>query len=177
MIGKWHLGTIQKPSIGFEHWVTFSKGHTTSFYDNRIIDNGREYEIRDQHSVDFFGDKAIEFLEHRYDSKPFYLQLNFNGPYNLPPTCMGADPKNPFYDKFKDRYFKPFPTLKREMSDFYDEADLPGDAPLDKEFRKWLNSAKRAFLHMHNDQATMANLAAQNAMVDHNVGKVMETLA
>jgi len=178
MIGKWHLGRFREPALGYEHWVTFSQGHTTDFYNNRVVDNGREYEVRDRHIVDFFTDKAIEYIEGQESSQPFYLQLNYDGPYYLPPTCMGPDRKNPFYEKFEGRFFAPFPALRPEMTDYLGpDPDEPDPArPVDQMLRRWLNGAKRAFTHMHNDPATMANMAAQNALLDQGIGRVLEAL-
>ena len=80
MIGKWHLGKPDQPSLGFEHWLTFTDGHTADFWDNEVIDNGEKYRLTGQHLVDFFTAKAIEYLERRNAEKPFYLQLNYDGP-------------------------------------------------------------------------------------------------
>ena len=37
LIGKYHLGRPEKPQNGFDHWVTFPRGHTLDFYGNTII--------------------------------------------------------------------------------------------------------------------------------------------
>ena len=54
LVGKWHLGQFKEPSNGFQHWVAYPKGHTTDFYNNRVVDNGKEYEVKDRHLVDFW---------------------------------------------------------------------------------------------------------------------------
>ena len=54
MIGKWHLGQPWKPAVGFQHWVTFTDGHTVDFWHNTIIENDKTYKLDDIHTVDFF---------------------------------------------------------------------------------------------------------------------------
>ena len=64
LIGKYHLGKAKNSPHSFDHWVTFPHGHTTSFYNNQMIDNDENYSF-EGHSVDFFTDKTIEFLRSR----------------------------------------------------------------------------------------------------------------
>ena len=90
MIGKWHLGQPWEASIGYQYWVTFPYGHTIDFWDNTIIDNDETYPVKDRHIVDFFTDKAVEYLREYSGEEPFYLQLNYDGPYTNPPTNYGA---------------------------------------------------------------------------------------
>ncbi|MBT6098721.1 MAG: sulfatase-like hydrolase/transferase, partial [Marinovum sp.] len=64
LIGKYHLGVPFQPQLAFDHWVTFPHGHTTSFYKNDVIDRDKTYNFAG-HTVDFFTDKTIEYLEHQ----------------------------------------------------------------------------------------------------------------
>ncbi|MCY3972432.1 MAG: sulfatase-like hydrolase/transferase [Acidobacteria bacterium] len=175
MIGKWHLGRYRRPALGYQHWVTFSEGHTTDFYNASIIENGEEYEIHDRHLVEFFTDKAIEYLVTHEGDAPFFLKLNYDAPYFLPPTNMGPDPKNPFYSKYEGRRFTPFPGLRPELLEPF---PLLGDRgrPRDEAWRAYLNGVTLRYGRMHNDPATMLNMAAQNEMVDHHVGRLMAAL-
>ena len=167
MIGKWHLGQPHKPALGFQHWVTFLYGHTTDFWNNGIIDNGKTYEIKDQHSVDFFADKAVEYLAHRKGDKPFYLQLNLNGPYLNPPTNSGPA-RNRHYESYLDQDFDSFPRVA--VSDNLLEQIKDPQTP------KFLRGKHFETIEMHNDQASMANVASQNTMVDDAVGRVLKAL-
>jgi arylsulfatase A-like enzyme len=63
LIGKWHLGRPRPPDEWFDYWVTFNLGHTIDFWNNEINDNSNKYKVEGQHSVDFFSDKAVEYLE------------------------------------------------------------------------------------------------------------------
>ncbi|MHB8895997.1 MAG: sulfatase family protein [Candidatus Geothermincolia bacterium] len=183
-IGKWHLGQYKEPKLGFEHWVVTPKGHTSDFYHSHIIDNGKEYDVNDQHLVDFWAEKASEYLENYTREKPFYLQVAFNGPYVMPPTALGPDPRNPFYEKFENVDFKP---LKYSASDrLLSLISSPYDPNADQEITfsaddipaalKVVSHQAIDYVRMQNDPATRANIAAQNAMVDFGVGVIMETL-
>jgi len=48
LIGKYHLGVPDNAQNGFDHWITFPLGHTKSFWNNTIIENGEQYEHSSQ---------------------------------------------------------------------------------------------------------------------------------
>ncbi|MCY4154218.1 MAG: sulfatase-like hydrolase/transferase, partial [Gammaproteobacteria bacterium] len=170
LIGKWHLGQPWKPSIGYQHWVTFKDGHTVDFWDNTVIDNARTYRVNDQHIVDFFTEKAVEYIEAQDGEEPFYLQLNYDGPYLNPPTNLGPA-RNRFYRDYAGREFKSFPRVafNRNLTEQLLYPDRYAVTP-------FLLQKFREALEMHNDPATMANVASQNTLVDDGVGKVLAAL-
>ena len=182
LVGKWHLGQFAKPSLGFQHWVTFPKGHTTDFYNNHVIDNGREYDVKGRHLVDFWAEKASDYLNDSDDDRPFFLYVGFNGPYTMSPTAFGPDHQNPFYKDYEDVQFKPFKEhISEKLLAFITESyDPNADPELDSTdpmgMLKALNAEVFDYVRMHNDPSSMANIAAQNAMVDHGVGVIMEAL-
>jgi len=167
MIGKWHLGQPWKPALGFQHWVTFTEGHTTDFWNNTIIENDRSYRVEGQHSVDFFAEKAEDYIRSRRVNEPFYLQLNLNGPYLNPPTNLGPA-KNRHYQNYVDNAFTSFPRVAFNANVAHQliEPETPGFL-----IKKHLEA-----IAMHNDHATMANVASQNTMVDDAVGRVLKAL-
>ncbi|MGI9228277.1 MAG: sulfatase family protein [Gammaproteobacteria bacterium] len=168
LIGKWHLGQPWQASIGYEHWVTFTDGHTVDFWDNTIIDNGKTYKVTDKHIVDFFTEEAVDYLN-RYDGKkPFYLQLNYDGPYVNPPTNLGPA-RNRYYREYLGKDLKSFPRVAFNSNMVQQLAD----ADLKNPFMK--NKIMEG-IAMHNDPATMANVASQNTLVDDGLGKVLEAL-
>ncbi|MCZ7525635.1 MAG: sulfatase-like hydrolase/transferase [Acidimicrobiia bacterium] len=176
MVGKWHLGNPRRPGHGFEHWVAFAKGHTTDFYDNVVLREGREHRVRGTHIVDHLTDEAVAFLRDRDRRRPFFLQVNYDGPYVLPPTVVGPDPRNRFYQRFAGRTFRPFPPVDPAI---IASLILPFDFDLDPAEEYTLESAvNNAWwtVRMHNDQATRANIAAQNALVDDGVGRILAAL-
>ena len=167
MIGKWHLGQPWKPALGFQHWVTFTEGHTLDFWNNTVIDNGKEYPVKDRHIVDFFADKAVHYLQSREKNHPFYLQLNFNGPYLNPPTNLGPA-RNRHYREYLGEDFSSFPrvavneNIVRQL--------------MDPETGPFLRKKHQQAIAMHNDPETMANVASQNTLVDEAVGRVLQAL-
>jgi len=176
MVGKWHLGNHRCPGHGFDHWVAFTKGHTTDFYDNEVYADGALHRVAGQHIVEHFSDRAIEYLATRDRDRPFFLQVNYDGPYVLPPTVVGADPRNPFYERFAGRSFRPFPPVDDRL---IRSLATPFDFDLDPAEEYTLASAFNNVwwtVRMHNDQATRANIAAQHALVDHAIGRVVDAL-
>ena len=176
MVGKWHLGNHRQPGHGFDHWVAFTKGHTTDFYDNTVFADGEERRVRDRHIVEYFSDEAIDYIRNRDRDRPFFLQVNYDGPYVLPPTIIGADERNPFYERFARRSFKPFPPIDERI---IRSLAVPFDFDLDPAEEYTLASAFNNVwwtARVHNDQATRANIAAQNALVDHSIGRVIDAL-
>ena len=167
MIGKWHLGQPWKASIGYQHWVTFPYGHTIDFWDNTIIDNDKTYPVKDRHIVDFFTDKAVEYIQDYSGDQPFYLQLNYDGPYTNPPTNYGPA-RNRFYQEYAGKEFKSFPRTA------YNENLV--EQLLSDDTNPFLRNKLREGLAMHNDPATMANVASQNTLVDDGVGRVLAAL-
>ncbi len=176
MVGKWHLGNFRQPGHGFDHWVAFTKGHTTDFYDNEVYADGALQRVTGQHIVEHFSDRAIEYVQGRDRDRPFFLQVNYDGPYVLPPTVVGADPRNPFYERFAARTFRRFPPIDDRL---IRSLAAPFDFELDPSEEYTLASAFNNVwwtVRMHNDQATRANVAAQNALVDHAIGRVVDAL-
>jgi len=173
MVGKWHLGDFRQPGHGFDHWVAFTKGHTTDFYDNAVYSDGEVRRVVGEHIVDHFTGRAIQYLDDRDTTRPFFLQVNYDGPYVLPPTVVGADERNPFYERFARRSFAPFPPVDARL---IKSLAAPFDFDLDPGEEYTLASAfNNAWwtVRIHNDQATRANIAAQNALVDAAVGRLL----
>jgi len=146
LIGKWHLGQPRLPDEWFDYWVTFNLGHTVDFWDNEINDNSRKYKLEDKHSVDFFSDKAVEYLQTYNHEKPFFLMVTYNGPYLNPPTNLGAA-RNRHYEDYQDKEFPSFPRNR------VNESILEGIKVPDPE--EWY---------------------LNNTMVDDGVGRLLEAL-
>ncbi len=176
MVGKWHLGNHRCPGNGFDHWVALTKGHTTDFYDNLVYRDGRTERVEGQHIVSYFTDRAVECVRSRDRSRPFFLQVNYDGPYVLPPTVVGADERNPFWERFAGRSFRPFPAVDERL---VAALAVPFDFDLDPSEEYTLASAFNNVwwaVRSHNDPQTRANVAAQNALVDHELGRVVDAI-
>ena len=158
--------------LGFDHWMTFTSGHTLDFWKNTIIENGKVSDISGRHMVDYFGDKAVEYIKEYDSEQPFFLQVSYDGPYMDPPTNMGPA-KNRHYEYYKDKHLSSFPN--EPVSKNY--VDQLVDFAKQGEDKEFLNRIiKMVIGNMAGDQATRANMASQNTLVDDNVGRLLHAL-
>jgi arylsulfatase A-like enzyme len=148
LAGKWHLGGNETPQVGFSSWVTMPHGHTTTFTNAPVIEDGKTRK-ESAYLTDFWTDRGVKFIEANKD-RPFFLFLAFNGPYGL-----GASLNN----KSKNRH-----------AAYYADKELPSFPR--HEPHPWLNT-NRPFL---NNVEAMRRVAAEVSGVDDGVGRVMETL-
>ena len=81
--------------------------------------------------------------------EPFYLQLNYDGPYTNPPTNYGPA-RNRFYGDYAGMEFRSFPRTA------YNENLV--QQLLSADTNPFLRGKLREGLAMHNDPATMANV-------------------
>ena len=172
MIGKWHLGQPWEASLGFDHWMTFSSGHTLDFWKNTVIENGTVSDIEGVHMVDYFGDKAVDYIENYTADEPFFLQVSFDGPYMDPPTNMGPAKNRyyPFYEKQALYSFPSEPVSKNYIAQLIEFARTGQDDV-------FLNRILKMVIgNMAGDHATRANMASQNTLVDDNVGRLLTAL-
>lgn len=169
LVGKYHLGMPQQPQIGFQNWVTFPSGHTTTFYDQIVIDNGKQYRVA-EHLTDFWTKKAVQFLSQQQKDKPFFLYLAYNGPYNLPPTVT-MEPRN----RHAEYYTKHTPAMPQESIHPYLKNWAQGIRGPSNFMVKEGTTAWTAIEALNNKTA-MINAASETSMVDDGVGTVMQTL-
>jgi arylsulfatase A-like enzyme len=146
--GKWHLGANLTPSEGFSFWVAKPDGHTTEFYDQQVIEDGK---LRKEagYTTDFWTRNGIKFIEQN-KARPFCLFLAYNGPYSLG-QLMSNPPRNRHAEFYKGKAFTSFPR----------------DA-----MHPWQHANKQ----FHNKQNAMERVAAETSGVDDGVGEIMATL-
>jgi arylsulfatase A-like enzyme len=189
MIGKYHLGAPQKPQMGFDYWVTFPTGHTTSFHDVQVLDNGATYVLEGEHLTDFWTRKAVDFLESRSNEQPFFLYLSYNGPYNLPPLVLEPprnrwaayyaehapafpqEPVNPALRRLAIEYSNVEALLAEQGEWWYEQAASPDEATA-RAADSWPWQTIAAL----NNKTAMIHLASEVSMIDDGVGRVLETL-
>jgi len=167
LVGKYHLGEPTTPAEGFDHWVTLEDGHVRSFHRNRIFDNGEVYE-QPGHSVDFFTDKANEFMADQVAAdNPFFLYLPYPAPYGHWPATKEADE-----NRHTERYANcPMNSIPREpLSKKAVDGFLMTQAGSTKDLDFSM------LMRAPNDLATLRNYYSQISMVDDGVGKIMEQL-
>jgi len=148
LAGKWHLGDNLHPQEGFSYWVTKPHGHTSTFYNAQVIENGR---IRNepQYLTDFWTDHAVRFIEQNRQ-RPFFLLLSYNGPYGLGES-LARPARNRHAEYYADKPLESFP---RE--------------PL----HPWLANNRQYV----NDLTAIRRYAAEISGVDDGVGRVLERL-
>ncbi len=170
LIGKYHLGIADAPQNGFREWVTLQIGHVLSFYDNDMIDNGERYRYSG-HSVDFFTEKALDYLARRgrEPEKPFFLFLTYPAPYGHWPSIQG-EPTNRHADTYKGMAMHSVPRegISKNLIDwmFVRHDKMPKDDP----------GFYRDVARIPNDLPTLRNYYSQMSMVDEGVGQVLGAL-
>ncbi len=167
LVGKYHLGRVDRPQNGFREWVTMAIGHVQSFYDNAIVENGQEYAVAG-HAVEFFTEQAVAYLRRRADaSKPFFLFLTYPAPYGHWPAIKG-EITNQFADMYRALPMSSVPRegLSRQLIDWIilRHQIAPGE---------WEEDYK-SMAQMPNDLPTLRNYYSQMSMVDLGVGRVLE---
>jgi arylsulfatase A-like enzyme len=146
--GKWHLGDNLRPQEGFTYWVTMPHGHTTTFYDAEVIEDGKVRK-EPRYLTDFWTDHGIRFIERNKD-RPFFLFLAYNGPYGL-----GRSLLNPARNRHAAYY------ADQELRSFPREPMHP-----------WLFNNKE---YLNNVQA-IRRVAAEVSGIDDGVGQILDTL-
>jgi len=110
MIGKWHLGS---DPVGFDRWEILPG---QGVYVNPIMYTATsEKTYTGRYVTDVITDRAIDFLEHRPRSKPFFLMLHHKAPHRPwePDRAHGA--------RFADRWIP-------EPETFWDSYETRTDA-------------------------------------------------
>lgn len=173
LVGKYHLGVHEAPTLGFNYWTTFRGGHTSSFTDATIFDNGKQIELAevDEHLTDYWTRRAVDFIQTRDDAdQPFFLWLSYNGPYILPPT-VNQPPVSRFATMYEDNpppvpqnRVHPYMRQWAKVAGRGDDADIEG------------GSYPWAAIDALNNRQAMINIAAETTHVDHGIGVVLAAL-
>ena len=146
--GKWHLGDNLHPQEGFTYWFTKVGGHTSTFYSDEMIWQGKIYR-EPKYTTDVITDHAVEFIE-QSRARPFFLYLAYNGPYGLGKVVT---------EEHRNRHTAYYAGMS--MDSFPREKVNP-----------WL-AGNRA---MVNNVKSMRSYAAAISGVDDGIGRVLETL-
>lgn len=190
LVGKYHLGDARKAQMGFEYWVTFPTGHTTTFHGNDIIDNGATYALDEEiHLTDFWTDKAVQFLDELSGEQPFFLYVSYNGPYNLPPLVI-EHPKNRYAAYYAENVpafpQEPVnPSLRRLAIEYsnveallaeQDEWWVTDEERVDETTAKAENSWPWQTIAALNNPTAMIHLASEMTMIDDGIGRILAAL-
>ena len=168
LVGKYHLGAQEDAQLGFDFWVTFPGGHTTTFYDETVIDNGKTYRTP-EHLTDFWTRRAVDFINEQSANQPFFLLLTYNGPYMLPPTVT-MEPKN----RYAAWYQQHTPSFPQEPVHPFLKTWATGRGPSGLMVRE--GTTAWTAIDALNNKTAMVNTASETAMVDDGVGKILDAL-
>jgi arylsulfatase A-like enzyme len=168
LVGKYHLGAQEEPQLGFDFWVTFPGGHTTTFYDEAVIDNGKTYRSP-EHLTDFWTRRAVDFITQQSADQPFFLFLTYNGPYMLPPTVT-MEPNN----RYAAYYQQHPPSFPQEPVHPFLKTWATGRGPSGLMVRE--GTTAWTAIEALNNKTAIVNTASETAMVDEGVGKVLDAL-
>lgn len=148
LAGKWHLGGNLKPQEGFTSWITMPHGHTTTFYDAEVIEDGKTRK-EPTYLTDLWTRHGVEFIE-RNRERPFFLFLAYNGPYGLGASMLQ-------------------PARNRHAATYADQ-ELPSfpRGPV----HPWLTATR----NLINNPVAMRRYAAEISAVDDGVGEIVGTL-
>ena len=167
LVGKYHLGQPTSPAEGFDNWVTLEDGHVRSFYRNKIFDNGEVYD-QPGHSVDFFTDKGVAFIEEQTATDtPFFLYLPYPAPYGHWPATKETD-ENRHTTRYADCPMNSIPRMGLS------KAAVDGFMLRSSDTSEHLDFSM--LMRAPNDLGTLRNFYSQISMVDDGVGKIVETL-
>ena len=170
LIGKYHLGLVDRAQNGFKEWVTLQTGHILSFYDNQMHVNGETIRYPG-HSVDFFTERAVDYIDRRAADphRPFFLFLTYPAPYGHWPSVKGES-RNQFARLYDETRFDSVPRegLSRELVDWIlvRQREMPDDEP----------GFYRQLACIPNDLPTLRNYYSQMSLVDDGVGRVLDAL-
>ena len=171
MIGKYHLGCLEQAQNGIQHWVTMARGHTLDFYGNEMRVNDDSF-IYPGHSVDFFTEQAVAYIEKCSNSpeQPFLLLLPYNGPYGHWPSIMGPA-KNQFWELYAEQpmYSVPREGINKKAIEIFQLSSAYMS-------RKKGGPDFSSLLQMPNDLTTLRNYYSQVSLIDDGVGRVMQAL-
>lgn len=149
LAGKWHLGGSLQPQEGFSYWFAKPGGHTTTFYGDDAVWQGKIYK-ETNYMTEAIANHAIEFIEQNRE-KPFFLYVPFNAPYGL-----GGVVQSPHTNRHTAYY-----------------ADKPMNSFPRAEVHAWQRGAGRNCV---NNVDCMRSYAAAVSGLDDGIGRLMETL-
>jgi len=148
LVGKWHLGANLTPQEGFSYWVTMPHGHTSTFYNAQVIQDGK-VRIEPKYLTDFWTDHAVSFIKANRD-RPFFLFLAYNGPYGLG-SSLTRGARNRHYFYYADKWLPSFPRARPHP---------------------WLYNNRQYI----NQIGAIRRYAAEVSAVDDGVGRVLKAL-
>lgn len=162
LFGKYHLGETATPAPGWDRWVTMHDGHVRTFYKNDIVDNGSAY-VQPGHAVDFFTDKALEFLAGQ--SGPSFTYIPYPAPYGHWPATNDGN-RNRYSERYDDCPMHSIPRhgISSEAVANFNMINAQSGGGLD------FSMLMRAPNHL----PTLRNYYSQISLMDEAVGRIAQ---
>jgi len=135
VIGKWHLKTTP---VGFDHWEIFpGQG---SYYNPVFVQQDGSQKRFEGYATDLTTDKAINWLDSRDDSKPFFLMCQHKAPHRTFAPALRhldafTDVQIPEPETLFDDYANRSSTLARNQMEIDRHFDWAYDAKVRKNER------------------------------------------
>ena len=118
IFGKWHNGAhypYHPLGRGFDHFVGFTSGHWSSYFDTTIEKNGEPF-FAEGYLPDVLTQEALNFIrENASSDTPFFCYL----PYQTPHTPLQVPDK--YFDKFKHKGADDFNATMYGMAENIDD--------------------------------------------------------
>ena len=105
--GKWHLGDSLVPQKGFAHWYVHQTGGS-AYYDAPMIRDGVCLD-EPGYLTDVITEDALQFLDSRDGSRPFYLSVHYTAPHS---PWIDSHPQE-YVDMYEDCAFESCPQEPR----------------------------------------------------------------
>lgn len=105
--GKWHLGDSATPQAGYTYWKTLALGGDNYYHPMMLVD-GKIKMLDDRYVTDVITANAMEFLDTRDKSKPFYLSVNYTAPHS---PWAAVHHKEEYIEMYRDCEFDSTPNL------------------------------------------------------------------
>lgn len=163
LFGKYHLGEPASKAAGWDRWVSMADGHVRSFYDNRIFDDGEVYD-QPGHSVDFFTDKALEWIAAQ--RRPYFAYLPLPAPYGHWPATNDGN-RNRHAGLYDDCPMDSVPRQGISAEAVANFLNVQGGSGQGLDFSMLMRAP--------NHLPTLRNYYSQITMIDDAVGRILET--
>ena len=148
LAGKWHLGDSLNPVDGFDYWFTKPKGHTSTFFGDDAIWQGKIYQ-ESGYFTDKITEHALNFIRQNKED-PFFLFVGYNGPYGLGRHMVE--------------------THRNRHTEYYSDKELPSFPR--EPVHPWL----RVNLDIINNPVSIRGYAAAASGVDDGVGEILDEI-
>ena len=112
-----------------------------------------------EHLTDYWTRRAVDFIDQQSADQPFFLLLNYNGPYMLPPTVT-MEPNN----RYAAYYQQHTPSFPQEPVHPYLKTWATGRGPSGLMVRE--GTTAWTAINALNNKTAMVNTASETAMVD-----------